>query len=621
MPHRNLTIALIVICSLSGFAQNPESRTSIIHHTNVERLNEIAEQFKKDQDSTQARSFPKTTMIDSLTIGYFLGLDGEGNPVYYSLDNASSAASSRIDVLRPGGSSLLDLDGAGIDIGLWDGGPVRATHQEFDTRVTIIDPGPANFHATHVAGILIASGVDTLAKGMAVGATISSYTAQGYVSELASYAANGGLISSHSYVLSPPGSDYEKYGMYNWQSAQWDDIAFNAPYLVLCTGASNNGHLNYNPDNSRYDLLPTNKISKNAIVIGSCLDVIPYSGPTSVAQAFYTSWGPTDDWRIKPDITAVGSNSYSTENLSDTHYKVGHGCSYATPVVSGGLALLQQYFFDQNGSYMRASTAKALILSTTDEAGSYDGPDFSNGWGLFNAQSAANLITDNGSSASISELSLNNGDTIQLVIESDGTEPLVVGICWTDPQGTPVSPPVYNDPTSMLVNDLDVRVIGSSSTYFPWRMEPNATYDNYEDSATKGDNYRDNFEKIEVQNIPAGIYTVQISHKGTLQGGSQEVSLVIDGVTGGVAGLIENSIEDQVRVYPNPTSGSVNIEFEKTQEALTINILNATGQLIKTKREFNSNLFQAEIDGPEGVYLVEVVKSEQEKAVFRLVKQ
>jgi len=73
----------------------------------------------------------------------------------------------------------------------------------------------------------------------------------------------------------------------------------------MCTGASNNGAAGYNPDGSRYDLLASNKLGKNAIVVGACHDVLNYTGPESVVQAPFTSWGPTDDWRIKPDLTAV----------------------------------------------------------------------------------------------------------------------------------------------------------------------------------------------------------------------------------------------------------------------------------------------------------------------------
>lgn len=67
----------------------------------------------------------------------------------------------------------------------------------------------------------------------------------------------------------------------------------------------------------------------------------------------------------------------------------------STPVVAGTIALLQQYYHDLNNVYMKAATMKALLICTTDEAGRYDGPDFQNGWGLLNAEIAADVITRN----------------------------------------------------------------------------------------------------------------------------------------------------------------------------------------------------------------------------------
>ncbi|MFX9740601.1 hypothetical protein ABTP03_19585, partial [Acinetobacter baumannii] len=57
-------------------------------------------------------------------------------------------------------------------------------------------------HATHVTGTLIASGVNPIAKGMAYGIpNIIAYEYQNDFSEMTAEAANGLLLSNHSYGL------------------------------------------------------------------------------------------------------------------------------------------------------------------------------------------------------------------------------------------------------------------------------------------------------------------------------------------------------------------------------------------------------------------------------------
>ncbi|MDA8693452.1 S8 family peptidase, partial [Saprospiraceae bacterium] len=549
-------------------------------------------------------------LIDANGIHHFFShYDKRGNAVYFTLENESSAISSKIDRIRTGGSTGLDLDGSDIIFGLWDSGNPRVTHQEFNGNINIIDTAAFTSHSTHIGGILIAEGIVPAAKGMAPSASIDSYTSSGWNSEVALWAAAGGMISSHSYIVANPREDFEKFGIYNVHSQNWDALSYNAPYLIMSTGASNNGSLNFNPDGSRYDLLASNKLGKNSIVVGACADVLDYTGPESVRQAFFTSWGPTDDWRIKPDITAVGLNSSSTREANDTSYGTGQGSSFAAPIVSGGLGLLQQYYHNLNSVYMKGATAKALILSTTDEAGEHDGPDFSNGWGLFNAEKAAEVITNNGTSAIIAESILNQDEIISLAIEVDGTEPLTVAVCWNDPPSEPFADEPFNDPTPMLINDLDVRVTSSSETFFPWMMEPNDSFDNYTDAATKGDNFRDNIEIINVENIEAGTYNITISAKGILQTGSQDFSLIVNGLRSETTSSTQsNTLDESISVYPNPATNSLKIEYAApNNEELKVSIYSITGQKQIETNFYNQNTIELDVsDLSKGIYLLEV---------------
>jgi hypothetical protein len=60
------------------------------------------------------------------------------------------------------------LTAAGIELGEWDEGAPRTSHQELVGRVEVIDGAGPVEHSTEVAGTLIASGVNAAARGMAI---------------------------------------------------------------------------------------------------------------------------------------------------------------------------------------------------------------------------------------------------------------------------------------------------------------------------------------------------------------------------------------------------------------------------------------------------------------------
>jgi hypothetical protein len=84
-----------------------------------------------------------------------------------------------------------------------------------------------------------------------------------------------------------------------------------------------------------------------------------------------------------------------------------------------------------------------------------------------------------------------------------------------------------NDPTSTLVNDLDLRITGpgSASVHFPFRMD----LGNPLDPATQGDNSLDNVEQVFIPAPAAGEYVLSVSHKGLLEDDSQTFSLILNG--------------------------------------------------------------------------------------------
>ena len=116
------------------------------------------------------------------------GIDEFGKVVYFTTHNTSAAISTGANLLN---AAPYNLTGTGIVVGVWDGGAGRATHQEFGGRLVVMDGASLNNHATHVAGTIIASGVQANAKGMAPTGNVDSYDWNSDKTEMTSRGAAG----------------------------------------------------------------------------------------------------------------------------------------------------------------------------------------------------------------------------------------------------------------------------------------------------------------------------------------------------------------------------------------------------------------------------------------------
>ncbi|MCU0437976.1 MAG: S8 family serine peptidase [Raineya sp.] len=546
MKKNTLLACAFSLLATGLFAQNESERQKIVSGTNVSKLQNLSKEFasKRLEEKKKAIELAHKKgwqIFVNMPDGNFAELqrvDNLGNPVYYiTQSNLNAAATTRANRLWTGGSMGLNLNGQGMIVGEWDGGPVRGTHQEFGTRVVQKD-GVAfttsngnNQHATHVGGTMIASGVTANAKGMAHQATLWANEWNNDTAEMPSQASQGLILSNHSYGYRADLLPTWMFGFYDSEAAAWDEIAFNAPFYTIVKAAGNDRGAGYNPGGvfgtTGYNLLSGSATSKNVLVVAAVSAVTNYTGPSSVTMSSFSSWGPTDDGRIKPDISGMGVSVYSTTSTSNTAYSTLSGTSMASPNVTGTLTLIQQHYKNLNsGSFMRSATLRGLAIHTADEAGSAAGPDYRFGWGLLNAEKAANAITNRGTSSIIDERSLSNATTYSTNVVANGSAPLEVTIAWNDPKGTPLADGTANSTSVRLVNDLDIRVTYNGTTTLPWRLDPAAPAN----AATKGDNFRDNVEKIIVETPVAGAtYTITVSHKGTLAS-AQAYSLIVTGI-------------------------------------------------------------------------------------------
>jgi len=545
MKHIITTVLFMFVTFI--FAQTKSELNKITATYDMKALHELQtkyeQNFIREKKEALIKAKEQGWEIQGFDHGNYyelMRLTPDGKPVYYITDNYHAAHTIRTDELYSGGSLGLNIQGQNMIVGLWDGGAVRATHTLLSGRVeqrdgaVFTNPTMGNRHATHVTGTMIANG-QLQYRGMAFEASAWTHDWNNDDSEMVAEAANGLLVSNHSYGMRAFSStghrlvDLYWFGKYGYEARAWDDIMFNAPYYLVMDAAGNDRQSSANGTNKGgYDMLTGNSTGKNGITVAAVQRVSSYTGPNSVVMSSFSNWGPTDDGRIKPDISAQGVGLTSCTSDSDTSVDTYSGTSMATPTVTGSLILLQQYYHEKFGSYMKASTLKGLALHTADEAGSNPGPDYAYGWGLMNTARAAEAIKTNGLDSQIIEITLHQGETYTFDVDADGVNALMASICWTDPAGNVIvgsASSMLDNPTPALVNDLDIRLKKNGTTYYPWkldRLHPS-------NPATTGDNIVDNFEKVQVDNA-SGTYTVEITHKGNLKFGKQDVSIVVTGI-------------------------------------------------------------------------------------------
>jgi hypothetical protein len=539
MMKKNSLLFLFSILLASGgvFAQTEAERQEIIENYDLEKLSILESEMTKKQNLNYQKAYKMADLLGWKKIiqspngglAKLVGVNLNDKPLYVITTNREGGITTRANKLHTGGGNGLDLNGEDMIVGMWEVGDANLNHPLLEDRVIQIDnTSGISDHATHVAGTIIGGGAlnGGATKGMAPLAIIHSYTSQSDSGEMIEAAADGLLISNHSYGYNITSFDLWQIGYYGGNARGFDNITYNAPYYLPFQSAGNDRQSGANTGNGGYDYLTGAALSKNAMVVAAVNEVLNYTGPNSVNMSSFSSWGPTDDGRIKPDISAKGVNMYSATGA--TGYSNYSGTSMSSPNAAGSAILLQQHYNNLNGAFMRSSTLRGLVLHTADEAGTSPGPDYRFGWGLFNAERAADLISESGISSTILEEEINTSEVYTYSVQSDGVDDLIVSLTWVDPPGNLLPNGINDNPIPSLINDLDLRVSkDGGATYLPWKLD----VANFSAAATTGDNLVDNIEKVEIAGA-SGEYIIQVSHKGSsLINGAQAFSLIVTGIS------------------------------------------------------------------------------------------
>jgi subtilisin family serine protease len=191
---------------------------------------------------------------------------------------------------------------------------------------------------------------------------------------------NGARISSNSWGA-------ETNGIYTYLESVIDDYLWRHPDYLVLFAAGNHGPSAHT--------ISSGATAKNVLTVGASENYRPDFGglsdnPDSLAQ--FSSRGPTEDGRVKPDLVAPGTFILSTraEYASDhsfwesfnAYYAYMGGTSMATPLTAGSAALVREWLTALRGiSEPSAALMKALLINGTVPLTNAATPNMESGWG------------------------------------------------------------------------------------------------------------------------------------------------------------------------------------------------------------------------------------------------
>ncbi len=401
------------------------------------------------------------------------------------LNNKSIGKHAVTSLLSPSGKNL---SGKGIVVGIGDNSEIVTPQLDFTGRVINRVPFPFSFHGVHVSGTVAGAGLlDPKHNGMAPRATIVSQYLSDIITTAPTYVADHNMVvTNNSYTNANAGCAGE--GAYDVVSNYVDKQMGDLKKLLHVFAAGNDGGLTCPPYPTSFATIKSGyQVAKNVLTVGA-LD-------TLYAPASFTSRGPVNDGRLKPEIVTTGHNVLSTRH--NFTYGTSSGTSMASPIIAGAATLLnEQYRKFNSGAVPQAALIKAILCNTAEDLGN-PGPDFTFGFGHLNARRAAETIENNRFYLSSIAPSSNT------ITVPAGARRLKVMLYWADTAAAP-------NAASTLINDFDLTVVAPGNiTHQPLILDPSPAGVN--NNAVEGVDRINNIEQVIIENPIAGNYNINVS--------------------------------------------------------------------------------------------------------------
>lgn len=584
---------ILSFMSLSGWLASVVLSVNASHITDIARINDV---FWLEH---YAAPSPSTEVIDQIMAGNYNLVAGANVPT------------------GPGYNAWLNnrrLNGAGVTVSVVDSGidtgVLTTMHRDIRGRVQgLVDYTETDnsdgvcedewWHGTHLAGIVAgdatigttdnrgylyglggAPAADLLCQRIFDSTAVYSNTADNVLTAWA--VSNGADISSNSWGTSGAAN---LWGNYLAASRDYDMLVRDAdPW----TGGNQSLIIVFSAGNDGFDAA-NNAVRPNSIhAQGSAKNVITIGASESYRTAwtesdnmddvaFFSSRGPTDDNRLKPDVVTPGTRIGSLNSTvgwstgwgpigGTNDYIWGGGTSMATPLASSAAALFVQYYDDITGNRPSpALTKAALINGAVDMMGGVNGaggaiPNNDEGWGrvhlgnMFDRGPRFTRYVDETVSLRT------NQNVIFRYYVNDTNVPLRVSLVWTDEEGTINAIPA-------LVNDLNLNVTAPDGTTYngnafwtggnsagwaqpnPGQNNANPQWDgNWNAALRDGYDEVNNVENVYVMNPIRGNYTIRIDARFVdAARPAQDFALV---VSGGLANPFNYTISANVAGQP-----------------------------------------------------------------------
>ncbi len=337
--------------------------------------------------------------------------------------------------------------------------------------------------------------------------------------------SHGATISSNSWISGG-------YGDYNGQCEAYDRLTHDANNvkpgdqpIFYVFGAGNNG-------GSGLGSIRPPSLAKNVLSVGSTGN--DKLGASSDTVSGFSSQGPVEDGRIKPDVVIPGHmlasarSSYPGAHAGwgrppdgQSSYVYGSGTSMATPAAAGSAAIVTQFIREEYDHEPSPALLKAILINGAVPLDGYEYPGNQQGWGRIDLvksllETATYKIYREDQEVI---LDMDPGSDMQsywFLVKSD--EDLKVTLTWSDVPGQ-VSSNMH------LINDLDLEFIDPDGNKY--------SGNNFTDGVTDvldefNPDRLNNVEGILVKTPTEGLWNLRVRAYNIPQG-SQDYTLIVSG--------------------------------------------------------------------------------------------